>query len=496
LFDAVVTATGEIFTPIRMAWLLSGVILGSVIAFVPGIGGRTTLAILLPFIVKLDPASALVLIVGIHAIGNTADTIPAILFGIPGSTSATATIMDGYPMAKKGEAERALGASFLASGIGGLIGAFTVLATIPMIRPLVLTFGNPEFFMTAILAIVMIALLTGGAPVKGLIAGCVGLMIGMIGVAPQTGVQRWTFGQIYLSDGIPLIPIALGLFAIPELIDMTLGEGGKKIAFNGVLASVSTKWRGVKDVAEHWWLLVRSSFLGSWIGILPGIGSSTAIWLAYGHAVQTSKNRESFGKGDVRGVIAPEAANNASDAGDWCLTLAFGIPGSATMALVLAAMLLLGLPPGPKMLTDHLHLTLIIVWSLVLANLMATGICFVFARQFAGITHLPVHYLFPVLIVLIFLAAYQSTTDWGDLVALLGFSAIGICMKRFGWPRPPLIVGIVLQRLAETYFFLTTKLYGASWVTRPIVIILFALTVGTIVHAIRRHAREKVQVEA
>ena len=496
MLDAIVTATGEIFTISRMGWLFGGVLLGSVIGFVPGIGGRTTLAILLPFIVKMDPASALVLIVGIHAIGNTADTIPAILFGIPGSTSATATVMDGYPMAKKGQAERALGASFLSSGIGGLIGAFTVLATIPMIRPVVLTFGNPEFFMTAILAIVMIALLTGGAPVKGLIAGCVGLMIGMIGVAPQTGVQRWTFDQLYLSDGIPLIPIALGVFAIPELVDMTLGGGGTKIAANAQITGTSTKWRGVKDVFEHWWLLVRSSLIGSWIGILPGIGSGSAIWLAYGHAVQSSKDKDNFGKGDVRGVIAPEAANNASDAGDWCLTLAFGIPGSATMSLVLAAMLLLGLSPGPKMVTERLDLTLIIVWSLVLANLMATGLCFFFTKQLAGITKLPVHHLFPVLIVLIFLAAYQSTTDWGDLVALLGFSAIGISMKRFGWPRPPLIVGIVLQRLAETYFFLTTKLYGFSWLTRPVVIILFVLTVWTIVHAVMRHSRDKARAKA
>ena len=496
MLDAIVTATGEIFTISRMGWLFGGVLLGSVIGFVPGIGGRTTLAILLPFIVKMDPASALVLIVGIHAIGNTADTIPAILFGIPGSTSATATVMDGYPMGKKGEAERALGASFLSSGIGGLIGAFTVLATIPMIRPVILTFGNPEFFMTAILAIVMIALLTGGAPVKGLIAGCAGLMIGMIGVAPQTGVERWTFNQLYLSDGIPLIPIALGVFAIPELVDMTLGGGETKIAATAQITGTSTKWRGVKDVFEHWWLLVRSSFIGSWIGILPGIGSGSAIWLAYGHAVQTSKDKDNFGKGDVRGVIAPEAANNASDAGDWCLTLAFGIPGSATMSLVLAAMVLLGLPAGPKMLTDHLDLTLIIVWSLVLANLMATGLCFVFAKQLAGITKLPVHYLFPVLIVLIFLAAYQSTTDWGDLVALLGFSLIGVSMKRFGWPRPPLIVGIVLQRLAETYFFLTTKLYGFSWLTRPVVIVLFILIVWTIVHAVMRHSREKARAKA
>lgn len=493
MLDAIAVATGEIFTLSRLAWLFGGVILGSVIGFIPGIGGRVTLAILLPFIVKMDPASALVLIVGIHAIGNTADTIPAILFGIPGSTSATATVLDGYPMAKQGNAERAFGASFVASGLGGLIGAFTVLATIQVIRPLVLTFGNPEFFMTAILAIVMIALLTGGAPVKGLIAGALGLLIGMIGDAPQTGVQRWTFGELYLSDGISLIPIALGIFAVPELIDMTLGGKGAKISAAVTRNGSSTKWQGVKDVATHWWLLVRSSFIGSWIGILPGIGSASAIWFAYAHAVQTSKGKDSFGKGDVRGVIAPEAANNASDAGDWCLTLAFGIPGSATMSLVLAAMLLLGLPPGPQMLTDHLHLTLVIVWSLVLANLMATGLCFLFTRQLAGITKLPVHFLFPVLVVLIFLAAYQSTADWGDLIALLGFSAIGVCMKRFGWPRPPLIVGMVLQRLAETYFFLTTKLYGASWLTRPVVIVLFILIVWTVVHAVVRQSREKAR---
>lgn len=493
MFEAIGVAAQEVFTLARLSLLLGGVLLGSVIGFIPGIGGRVTLAILLPFIVKLDPASAMVLIVGIHAIGNTADTIPAILFGIPGSTSATATVMDGNPMAKKGEAERAMGASFLASGLGGLIGAFTVLVTIPMIRPIILTFGNPEFFMTAILAIVMIALLTGGAPIRGLTAGCVGLLIGMIGVAPQTGVERWTFNELYLSDGISLIPIALGVFAIPELVDMTLGGAGARIAATVQTANNSTKWQGVKDVFEHWWLLVRSSLIGSWIGILPGIGSSSAIWLAYGHAVQSSKEKANFGKGDVRGVIAPEAANNASDAGDWCLTLAFGIPGSATMALVLAAMVLLGLSAGPKMLTDHLDITLVIVWSLVLANLMATGLCFLFARQLAGITKLPVHYLFPVLIVLIFLAAYQTTTDWGDLIALLGFSALGISMKRLGWPRPPLIVGIVLQRLAETYFFLTTKLYGSAWLTRPVVIILFILAVWTVVHAVRRHARDKAR---
>ncbi|MGH7927415.1 MAG: tripartite tricarboxylate transporter permease, partial [Candidatus Binatia bacterium] len=379
------------------------------------------------------------------------------------------------------------------SAVGGLIGAFAVLATIPILRPLILTFGNPEFFMTAILAISMVAVLTGGAPLKGLIAGAIGLLIGMIGEAPQTAVQRWTFDMLYLWDGLPLVPVALGLFAIPEIIDMTLG--GTKIAPEATMKTgTSTRWQGVVDVWRNWWLCIRSSLLGTWIGILPGMGSTTAIWLAYSHAVQSSKDRENFSKGDVRGVIAPEAANNASDAGDFVLTLAFGVPGSTTMALILAALLLLGLTPGPKMLTDHLDLTLVIVWSLVLANLIATGLCFAFAKQLARITTLPVHTLFPLLVVVICVAAYQTTADWGDLIAMLGFSALGIAMKRLEWPRPPLIVGIVLQRLAETYFFLTTKLYGASWVTRPLVIFLFLLAVGTIAHSMWRRLRAEAQV--
>ncbi|MGB7949975.1 MAG: tripartite tricarboxylate transporter permease, partial [Candidatus Binatia bacterium] len=223
MFEAIQAASSEIFTLGRLAWLCTGVLLGMIIGVVPGLSGRVGLAILLPFIVKMDPASALVLIVGVHAITNTSDTIPAVLFGVPGTTGATATIMDGHPMAKNGEVERAFGAAFVASAVGGLIGAFTVLATIPILRPLILTFGNAEFFMTTILAIAMVAVLTGGAPLKGLIAGAMGLLIGMIGEAPQTAVQRWTFDQLYLWEGLPLVPLALGLFAIPEIIDMTLG---------------------------------------------------------------------------------------------------------------------------------------------------------------------------------------------------------------------------------------------------------------------------------
>ena len=495
MLEAIQTATGEIFTLSRLALLFTGVILGMFIGVVPGLSGRVGLALLLPFIIELDPASALVLMVGVHAITNTSDTIPAVLFGVPGTSGVTATILDGYPMAKKGEAERAFGAAFLSSAIGGLIGAITLLVAIPILRPYVLIFGNAELFMTVVLAIVMVALLTTrGAPLKGLIVGAMGLLIGMVGEAMHTGEQRWTFGILYLWDGLPLVPIALGIFAVPEFVDMTLG--GTKIASATRQDGVSSKWIGARDVFANWWLVLRSSFIGTWIGILPGLGSPSAIWLAYSHAVQTSRDNSNFGKGDVRGVIAPEAANNASDSGAFVLTLAFGIPGSATMALILVALLILGLSPGPKMLTDHIDLTLIIVWSLILANLLATALCFAFASQLARITRFPVHYLFPVLTVVIFVAAYQTTRHWGDLLVLLGFSLLGIFMKRFGWPRPPLIVAIVLERLGETYFFLATRLYGIYWMTRPIVIVLFLLIVLTLAHSFFRERRDRRKKKA
>jgi TctA family transporter len=470
--------------------LLTGVVLGMFIGAIPGLSGRVGLALLLPFIIHMEPASALALMVGVHAITNTSDTIPAVLFGVPGTSGVTATILDGYPMAKKGEAERAFGAAFLASAIGGIIGAFTLLAAIPILRPLVLTFGNAELFMTIVLAIVMVALLTTrGAPLKGLIVGAFGLLIGMVGEAPHTGILRWTFDSLYLWEGFPLIPMTLGIFAIPEFIDMTLS--GTRIASEAPPGGVSSKWQGVRDVFQNWWLVLRSSLLGTWIGILPGLGSAPAVWLTYSHAVQTSKDKDSFGQGDVRGVIAPEAANNASDSGAFVLTLAFGIPGSVTMALILAALMIMGLSPGPKMLTDHLDLTLVIVWSLILANLIATAFCFAFASQLAKVASFPVHYLFPVLTVVIFVAAYQTTANWGDLFVLVLFSFLGIAMKRLGWPRPPLIVGAVLERLGEVYFFLATKLYGISFLIRPFVIVLFLLILVTIVHALLRERRPR-----
>jgi len=349
LLDAAIIAFWNLMEPARLLFLFFGVLMGLALGAIPGLGGLVGLAILLPFTFDMDAYKAFALMIGLISVTSTSDTIPAVLFGVPGTSASQATVLDGHPMAKKGEAGRAFGAAYMASLIGGLFGAIVLAVSIPILRPVVLAFGSPEFFMMGLLGISMVAVLSGNAPVKGLIVGALGLCIGMIGMDPQTGVLRWVFGELYLWDGVPLVPVALGIFAIPEIVDLAIK--GTRIAdvpaenMKGVLV-------GIKDAFRHWFLVLRCGLVGVWVGFTPGLGSSVVDWFAYGHAVQTEKGaRETFGTGDVRGVIAPESANNAKEGGALIPTIAFGVPGSASMALLLGAMTIQGLTPGSAMLT-------------------------------------------------------------------------------------------------------------------------------------------------
>ena len=320
------------------------------------------LSILLPFTFDMDPFTAFAVLIGLHSVICTADTMPAVLFGIPGTAASQATILDGHPMAKRGEAGRALGAAYMASLMGGLFGAVVLALSVPVFRPLVLAFGAPEFFMLGMLGISMVAVLGGRRPLKGLVVGVIGLLVGAVGGDPQTGILRWTLDQPYLEDGIPLVPVSLGIFAIPEIADLVV-KGTRiadvpKDATRGVTV-------GIRDAFRHWFLVLRCSAVGTWVGFIPGLGASVVDWFAYGHAAQSIKDaRETFGTGDVRGVIAPESANNAKEGGVLIPTIAFGVPGGAAMALLLGAFTIQGLIPGPDMLTRHLDVTYTIVWSI------------------------------------------------------------------------------------------------------------------------------------
>jgi TctA family transporter len=461
--------------------------MGLALGAIPGLGGLVGLAILLPFTFDMDPYMAFAIMIGLIAVTSTSDTIPSVLFGVPGTSAAQATILDGHPMAKRGEAGRAFGAAYTASLIGGVFGALVLAISIPILRPIVLAFGSPEFFMMGILGISMVAVLSGNAPVKGLIAGGLGLAIGMIGMDPQTGIIRWAFGALYLWDGIPLVPVALGIFAIPEIVDLVI-KGTRiadvpKEALKGVLV-------GIKDAFRHRFLLLRCAAVGVWVGFMPGLGASVVDWFAYGHAMQTEKGaRESFGKGDVRGVIAPESANNSKEGGALIPTIAFGVPGSASMALLLGAMTIQGLTPGSAMLTKHLDVTYTMIWSLAIANIFGAGICLLFTNTLAKIALVRIHLLAPLVIAVVFLASFQASAHYGDLWSLLFFSLVGWFMKRFGWPRPPVILGLVLSKLIENYLYISVSRYGAAWLLRPIVIVIMLLTIASLVYGFRMTRR-------
>src|SRR5712672_4472317 len=460
--------------PARLGILCIGVVIGLAIGVLPGLNGIVGMAMLIPFTYNMDPHTAMALLLGMAAVITSSDFITAVLFGVPGHVGAAATVIDGHAMAKNGEAGRAFGAGFASSLAGGLVGAVVLALSIPGLRPVLLAIGSPELLAFTLFGLSMVATLSGRAPLKGLTAAGLGLMISMIGSRSESGTLRWTFDLLYLYDGVPLVPATLGLFAMPELCELAVAR--KRIAgehAGGI--NLSSQWEGVRDVGRHWWLVLRCGILGTGLGAIPGIGSAVIDWIAYGDAAPTEKNPETFGTGDVRGVIAPESSNNAKEGGHLVPTIAFGVPAGASMTLLLGAFLLHGLTPGPDMLGKNLDVTYSIIWSLTLAHVLVTTICLLGARQLARFAEMRHEILLPMVMPIVFVATFQATRSWGDLYFLLFFGTIGWIMKRFSWPRPPMVLGFVLGPIFERYLFLSNEIYGARWMMRPVVIAIAIL---------------------
>lgn len=461
-----------VLEPMRLMILFLGVIIGLAIGVLPGLNGIVGMAMLIPFTYKLDNYAAFALLLGMAAVITSSDFITAVLFGVPGHVGAAATVIDGHAMARKGEAGRAFGAGFMSSLLGGLTGAILLAVSIPVLRPILLLIGSPELLAFSLFGMSMVATLSGRAPLKGLTAAGIGLMISMIGSRSQTGTLRWTFDWLYLWDGVPLVPATLGLFALPELAELAVLR--QRIAGDDAPdIRLSNQWQGVRDVFEHWWLVLRCGALGAGLGAIPGLGSAVIDWIAYGYAQRTEKNAETFGTGDVRGVIAPESSNNSKEGGHLVPTIAFGVPAGASMAILLGAFLMHGLTPGPAMLTKNLDVTYSIIWSLTLAHVIGAVICLGASRYLAQIARIPPEILLPIIVALVFIAAFEGEHDIGDLISLLAFGIFGWIMKRLGWPRPPLILGLVIGGIFERYLFISTQLYGWEWLLRwPVLLIL------------------------
>jgi TctA family transporter len=450
---------------------------------------------MLPFIYEMQPIPAFAFLLGMHAVVATTGDITSVLFGIPGEATTVATIFDGHPMARRGEAGRALGAVLFSSLVGAVIGAAVLALSVPVMRPLVLLFGPPEFLMLAVVGLTFVVALSTGNMIKGFLMALLGFVVAMVGLDPFAGRPRFAFGQLYLWDGISIIPVVIGLFALPETLMLLSTRGSIATANTGPIARVMD---GVRDTVRYWWLTLRCSVIGVFIGIIPGMGGATAQFLAYAHAQQTSRHPEAFGKGSIEGVLAAGSVNNSKEGGSIIPTVAFGVPGSTSTAILLGAFLILGLVPGPDMLdpAKHLDVTFAMVWVIVLANIVAVAVSFVFLRQLVRLTFVKSSWLVPFLLLLMTIGAYTTHNDLLDIVVMLVFGAVGWAAIRWGWPRAPFLLAVVLGTTVERYLYLSHQLYEWGWLVRPSVLALIAIALLGLGYSIRQERRNRATPRA
>ena len=491
MFSALFAGLIQVFNWSTFSLMMIGIAVGFVVGILPGLGGPTAMALMLPFIFKMSAVEAFAFLLGMTAVTATTGDITSVLFGVPGEPTTASTIVDGHAMARNGEAGRALGAVLMSSLVGAIFAGVALAVAIPVVRPIVLSFGSPEFFMLSLLGITFVASLSGEDQLKGIVAGGIGLMLATIGLDPISGIQRYTFGQLFLWDGIGLVPITIGFYAIPETIELAVL--GTSISQQKV-EKLGGVMEGVKDTFRHWWLVIRCSALGTFTAIIPGMGAATTQWLAYAHAVQSSPNKERFGKGDVRGVLGPGAANNSTLGGSLITTIAFGVPASVVMAILLGAFIIQGIVPGPDMLIPppkgKLDLTFSFVWVIIISNVITVAVCFLFLNTLAKVTQVRGSLIIPLILLLIYLGAFAEKNAFEDMIIVLLFGGLGWIMEKLEWPRPPVLLGLVLGPLAENRLFLASDNYGLSWIWRPGVLIIFAVTLVGILYPLIKKKRE------
>ncbi len=459
----------------ELAFLAIGMVIGLVFGAIPGLGGATALALLMPLTYGLEPFTALALSGGVMGAVPMGGSITAILLNTPGAAPNAATCLDGYPLAQQGKAGLAIGAAASANSLGGIIGTVSVLAVLPMAKQLVLLFGPPEFFLLSIFGLVMVATASRGKLLRGLVTGGLGLMIAYIGYSDVTGTERFTLGIDYLWDGVHIVPALIGLFAVAEMINLSVKGGA--VAHDTQTVELGSMWDGVKETFHHWGTVLRGSLIGTIVGAIPGEGGTVAAFLSYSLTVQASKDPGSFGKGNIKGVIAPEAAINAKDGSALIPTLAFGIPSGAEMAVFLGILVLHGLQPGPLMLTRNLPEIYGLIWALTAACILASFLGLLCVRPLALITLVDAQILVPIVICVAFCGSYAIDASIGNVIVTAIFGVLGYLMICFDYPRLTVVIALVLGGTAERSLEQSLMMSDGRWsifVTRTISAILLA----------------------
>lgn len=467
--------------------ILLGTVYGLIIAVIPSIGITTGLVALYPFVGYLislgDPYLGIVFLMSVVAAGNTGDCYSSVLLGIPGSTASAATVVDGFPLARHGLATFALSAAIFASTLNGILWGILVFAFLPFYSKLVLVFGIPELWAFALLAFSAVTFVSSRSWIKSLIALALGLFLGSIGIDPNTAADRNTFGWNYLADGIQLIPLMAGLFAIPEIVDGLKSRiATQSTASNNHRQTVL----GMLAVIKNWKLSIRGGVIGAIVGVLPGMGGSVVDWLAYGQTVATTPNPKiQFGKGNIRGVIGPESANNVQKATSMLPTVLFGIPGAGFAAVLIALFMYMGFEMGsPSLIYDQRFFNSLFVGFLA-STVLVGMFCLIFTKYIAKIAQVPYIYYFPMLIVIVTWASVQYTGGWQDYVILILCSVLGFVCKTYKFSRPALLIGFILSERMENLTLQLTSIYNLDMlVNRPIFMTIVCMTLCILVWGI------------
>ncbi len=480
-------------------YLLVGATFGLLIGVVPGLSGHFAMAMVIPFLYTMGPEAGIAFLLGAHSTVAQGGGLTAILFSTPGTGQNAATLLDGPPMRDKGLAGMATGAAMASCFLGALFGAIALALLIPVLQEVVLFFGPPEIFVLAILALTFVAVLGRGEMTKSLIAGLSGLLLAMVGVDNVTNQERFTFGLLELRDGLALVPVILGLFAVAEIIHLwTHGAYSKGTDGRTHSARETQKqiFQGIGAAFSHWWLVLRCSAIGATMGLIPGLGSAPAAFVAYGHAKQSSKNPETFGKGNIEGVIGSEAANDAVEGGALASTIAFGIPGSSSMGILLAGFFILGLETGPNMITYNVDIVFLMLFTIVIGNLIGTIIGLFLVNPLSRATGLRASILVPVLLVVVFTGAFAVHRSGFDIGVAIVFGVLGYLMKELGYSRAAMLIGFVLGFAVEKNLYLALQLAGPYFLLDPIPLTLAIITLAFVAFNVRAIVRDKRKVKS
>ena len=473
--DAFLNGLLSLTDPYLLLLLVVATLGGVVIGALPGLNATTGAALLLPFTLTMEPVPAIAILTAIYCSATFAGAITAILINTPGTAASATTCLDGYPLAQRGEAGRALGMAVVASTIGGIFSVICLMLAAPLLARAAYNFSPPEYFALTLFGLSMLATIGEGSPLKNLIAGGLGIFLALVGVDNLTTVERFTFGSYELYDGIGFVPVMIGVFGISEL----LVQSAQLDVQRERILMKSIKLPSLADYQKSWRTIARSSGIGTFIGILPAEGATVASMIGYSEAKRWSRTPEEFGKGAIEGVAGSEAANNAATGGAMVPTLALGIPGSATAAVILVGLLVHGLRPGPTMFTEQADFAYAIFWSMMLVNILFFVAGLRGARIFARVTLIPVPVLWPCVFVFSVVGAYALDQSMFDVWVALISGVLGFFMRRYGFSVVPLAIGLILggmleQRLGQSLVMLDEKWW--LMFTRPLTLFFLVLT--------------------